>query len=173
MRKIRIAMLPLLEYSAKKEQMLREYHAQLEPQLEAGEPWVDAHTWVMLTGEVDVLIRETVQLYYDVVRADEFHHYCATTQPQYPYVQTEEHIEHLFRQLRDLFVKGLALATQLEQHGYLPTGQEDLTQCLHAVDILLADESPIYSSEAFQDVLQGSLNDIKEGRVVELTPEQR
>ena len=165
-------MLPLLEYSAKKEQMLREYHAQLEPQLDAGEPWADAHTWIMLTGEVDVLIRETVQLYNDLVRADEFHHYCATTRSQYPYAQTEEQIEHLFHQLRDLLVKGIALATQLERHGYLPKGQADLGECLHALDVLLADQSPIYTSKPFQAVLQQSLDDIKTGGVVEMTPEQ-
>ncbi len=36
----------------------------------------------------------------------------------------------------------------------------------------LADESPIYTSEAFQAVLQQSRDDIKAGRVVEMTPEQ-
>ena len=165
-------MLPLLEYSAKKEQMLREYHAQLGPQLNTGEPWVDAHTWAMLTGEVEILIRETVQLYHDLVRADEFHHYCAVAQSQYPYAQTEAHVEHLFHQLRDLLVKGIALATQLEQHGYLPQGQADLAQCLQALDVLLADESPIYTSAPFQAALQQSLDDVKAGRVVEMTPDQ-
>jgi hypothetical protein len=36
----------------------------------------------------------------------------------------------------------------------------------------LADESPIYTSEPFQTVLQQSLDDVKAGRVVEMTPEQ-
>jgi hypothetical protein len=40
------------------------------------------------------------------------------------------------------------------------------------VDVLLADESPIYTSEPFQAVLQQSLDDIKASRVVEMTPEQ-
>lgn len=165
-------MLPLLDYSTKKAQILQEYHAQLEPQLDTGEPWADAHLWAILTGEVDVLIRETVQLYHDLVRADELHHYCAMAQSQYPYAPTEEHIEHLFHQLRDLLVKGIALAVQLARHGYPPQRQADLAQCLQAVDVLLADESPIYTSEAFQVVLQHSLDDIKAGRVVEMIPEQ-
>jgi hypothetical protein len=67
-------MLPLLEYSTKKEQMLQEYYAQLRPQFEEHEPWEGAPAWAVLTGEVDVLLRETTQLYVDLVRADEFHH---------------------------------------------------------------------------------------------------
>ena len=165
-------MLPLLDYSTKKAQMLREYHAQLEPQLAQGDPWEDAHIWAILTGEVDVLIRDTLELYTDVVRTDEFHHYEARTHAQYPYAQMEEQIEALFHKVRDLLVKESALATQLAHHGYPPKGQADLVACLRAVDVLLADESPIYTSEPFQAVLQQSLDDIKASRLVEMTPEQ-
>jgi len=165
-------MLSLLEYSAKKEQMLQEYYAQLEPQIETGEPWVDAHTWTILTGEVEILIRDTLQFYNDLVRADEFHHYCAATQTQYPYAQSDAQLEALFHRLRELLEKEIALAAQFAHHGYSPQGHADLVECCRAVEVLLADESPIYTSEPFQTVLQHSLDDIKAGRVVEMTPEQ-
>jgi hypothetical protein len=67
-------MLPLLVYSTKKGQTLQEYPAQLDPQVAQGKSWEDAHMRAILTGEVDVLIRDTIQLYMDVVRTDEFHH---------------------------------------------------------------------------------------------------
>ena len=82
-------MLPLLDYSTKKAQMLQEYHAQLEQQLAQGEPWADAHTWAILTGEVDVLIRETLQLYTDLIWMN---------------TQMEAQIETLFHEVRDLLV---------------------------------------------------------------------
>jgi len=162
----------LLDYSVKKEQMLQEYCAQLEPQIETGEPWVDAHTWTILTGEVEILIRDTIQLYTDLVRVDEFHHYCAATQPQYSYAQLDAQLEALFQKLRELLEKEIALAAQFTYHGYSPKGQADLVECLHAVEVLLADESPIYGTTAFQDVLQQSLGDLNTGRVVEMNPEQ-
>jgi hypothetical protein len=165
-------MLALLDYSTKKAQTLHEYHAQLEPQVAQGEPWEDAHMWAILTGEVDVLIRDTLQLYMDVVQTDEFHHYDARTHPQYPYAHMEDQIEALFYKVRDLLMKESALATQLAHHGYSPTGAGDVAQCLRDLDVLLASESPIYTSEAFQTVLQQSLDDVKAGRVVEMTPEQ-
>ena len=165
-------MLPLLDYSTKKAHMLQEYHGQLAPQLTYGEPWEDAHRWVMLTGEVEILIRDTVQLYRDIVRADEFHHLYATTLSEYPYAQMEERLEALFRQMRDLLEQAIDSVAQMERHGYPPQGQADLTQCLHAVDVLLADESPIYPTEAFQHVLKQSVDDIKAGRVVEMPQEQ-
>jgi len=165
-------MLPLLDYSTKKAQTLQEYHAQLEPQLAQGEPWTDAHMLTILAGEVDILIRDTLQLYTDVIRTDEFHHYDARTHPQYPYAQMEEQIEALFHAVRDLLVKESALAARLARHGYPLTGEADVAQCLRALDVLLADESPVYTSEPFQAVLQQSLDDVKAGRVVEMTPEQ-
>jgi hypothetical protein len=165
-------MLPLLDYSTKKAQMLQEYHAQLAPQLAQEEPWPDAHVWAILAGESEVLLRDTVQLYTDIVRTDEFHHYNTRTYPQYPYAHVEEAIEALFRQLHDLLVKGTVVASSLEQHGYPPKGAADVARCLDALDVLLADESPIYTSEAFQTILQQSLDDIKAGRVVEMNPEQ-
>ena len=165
-------MLPLLDYSTKKAQMLQEYHAQLAPQLAQGDLWADTHVLAILAGEIEVLLRDTVQLYADLLRTDEFHHYDARTRPQYPYAHVEEAIEALFRQLRDLLMKGTVVAAGLEQHGYPPKGAADVAQCLQALDVLLADESPIYTSEPFQAVLQQSLDDIKAGRVVEMTPEQ-
>jgi hypothetical protein len=164
-------MLPLLEYSAKKEQMLQEYYAQLEPQIETGEPWGDAPTWSMLTGEVEVLIRDTLQLYNDLLRADEFHHYCATTQSQYPYAQQDAQFDTLFHKLHALVEKEIALAAQFAQHGYSPKSYAELVECCRAVEVLLADESPIYTSEPFQAVLQQSLDDVKASRVVEMAPE--
>jgi hypothetical protein len=165
-------MLPLLDYSTKKVQMLQEYHAQLAPQWAQGEPWADAHVWALLAGEIEVLLRDTVQLHTDLSRTDEFHHYNARTHSQYPYARVEEALETLFRQLRDLLVKGTGVVAYLEQHGYSPKGAADVTRCLDALDVLLADESPIYTSEPFQTVLQQSLDDVKAGRVVEMTPEQ-
>src|SRR5262245_23000146 len=165
-------MLPLLDYSTKKAEMLQEYHAQLAPQLTQGEPWTDAHVWATLSGEIEVLLRGTVQLYTDLVRLDELHHYQARTLPQYPYAQVEEAIAALLRQLRELLVKGAAIAADVEHYGYPPKGAADVAQCLQALEVLLADESPIYTSEPFQAVLQQSLDDIKAGRVVEMTPEQ-
>ena len=47
----------------------------------------------------------------------------------------------------------------------------DLVECLRAVDVLLAEESPIYASEPFQAILQQSLDDIKKGRAEEMRPE--
>jgi len=70
-------------------------------------------------------------------------------------------IEDLLRQLRELLVKGAVVIAQLELHGYPPKGVADVAQCLHALNVLLADESPIYDSEAFQAVLQQSLDDVK------------
>jgi hypothetical protein len=165
-------MLSLLDYSAKKEQMLQEYCAELEPQIATGEPWGDAHTWAILSREVEVLIRDTLQLYTDLVRTDEFHHYCAVTQPHYSYAQLEAQLEALFQTLHELLEKEIALAAQFVSHGYSPKGQGDLVECLHAVEVLLADESPIYCTTAFQDVLQQSLDDLSTSRIVEMTPEQ-
>jgi len=152
--------------------MLQEYCAQLEPQIAAGEPWGDAHAWTILTGEVEVLIRDTLQLYTDLVRADECHHYCAVTQSHYAYAQLEAQLEALLKKLHELLEKGIVLAAQFVHHGYSPKGQTDLVECLHAVEVLLADESPIYGTTAFQDVLHRSLDDLNTGRVVEMTPEQ-
>src|SRR6476620_6624550 len=117
-------MLPLLDYSAKKAQMLREYHAQLEPQLAQDEPWADAHARAMLSGEAQVLLREMVQLYTNLLRLDEIHHHGSRTSPQYPYEHQEQRIEDLFRQLHDLLEKGVAVAAQLERHGYPPQGAD-------------------------------------------------
>jgi hypothetical protein len=165
-------MLSLLDYSTKKEQMLQEYCAELEPQIATGEPWGDAHTWGILSGEVEVLIRDTLQLYTDLVGADEFHHYCAATRPHYAYVELEAQLEALFQKLYELLEKEIALAAQCVPHGYSPKGQGDLVECLHAVGVLLADESPIYGTTAFQDVLHQSLDDLSTSRIVEMTPEQ-
>ena len=145
-------MLPLLAYSTKKAQTLQEYHAQLAPQVIQGEPWEDAHMWTIVTSEVEVLLRDTVQLYTDLLRTDEFHHYDARTHPQYPYAHVDEAIEALFRQLRNLLVKGTVVAAVLEQHGYSPKGAADVVQCLRDLDVLLASESPIYTSEPFQAI---------------------
>ena len=165
-------MLPLLDYSAKKEQMLQAYYAQLEPQIETGSPWEDTHIWAILTGEVEILIRDTLQLYSDLLRADEFHHYCATTQSHYPYVQQEEQFTALFHSLHVLVEKEIALAAQFSQHGESLKGYTELVECCRAVEVLLADESPIYTTELFQTLLKQSFDDIKAGRVVEMPPEQ-
>lgn len=165
-------MLPLLEYSAKKEQMLEEYCTQLEPHLTAGEPWVDTHMWGIYTGEVEVLIRETMHLYVDLLRTDEFHHYCAVTQAEYPYAETEQQLEKLFTKLHSLLQQEMRLAEAVAVHGYTPKGMDQLMVCLKEVDLLLADESPIYTTEEFQGLLEQSFDDINAGRVAEMTPEQ-
>jgi hypothetical protein len=165
-------MLPLLDYSTKKEQMLQAYYAQLEPQIEIGSPWEDAHIWAILTGEVEVLIRDTLQLYRDLLRADEFHHYCATTQPYYPYALQEAQFTALFHSLHVLVEKEIALSAQFAQHGEPLKGYVELVECCRAVDVLLADESPIYPTEPFQTLLKQSFDDIKAGRVVEMPQEQ-
>ena len=150
-------MLPLLDYSAKKEQMLQEYYAQLYPQFDAQEPWEDAHTWAILTGEVEVLLRETTHLYVDLVRTDEFHHYCSVTQPEYFYAEAEQKLEELFTNLRALLQKVLELAGLVESHGDRLQGKENAERCLREVEILLADESPMYATTAFQALLEQSL----------------
>src|SRR5437667_2079361 len=122
-------MLPLLAYRAKKERMFQEYYAQLEPQIETGQPWGDAHISSILTGEVEVLIRDTLQLYNDLIRADEFHHYCATTQSQYPYVQEDAQFDALFHKLHALVEKEIALVALFAQHGYSPKGDTELVEC--------------------------------------------
>jgi len=165
-------MLPLLEYRAKKEQMLEEYCTQLEPYLTAGEPWKDMHMWVICTGEVEVLIRETMHLYIDLLRTDEFHHSCAVTQAEYPYAETEQQLEKLFTKLRTLLQQGMRLAEAVAVHGYTPKGMDQLAVCLKEVDLLLADESPIYATEEFQGLLEQSFDDINADRVAEMAPEQ-
>jgi hypothetical protein len=165
-------MLPLLEYSAKKEQMLQEYYAQLWPQLDTSEPWKDAHLWGICTGEIEVLIRETLHLYINLLRADEFHHYRTVTQTDYPYAETEERIEDLFTKLRSLLQQETMLAEKVATHGYTPKGMLQLKKCLREVKVLLADESPVYTTEAFRTFLEQSFDDIEAGRVVEMTPEQ-
>ena len=164
-------MLSLLEYSAKKEQMLQEYYAQFRPQFEDSEPWEDAHAWAMWTVELEVLIRETMHLYVDLVRADEFHHYCAVTQPEYSYAETEQQLEELFTKLRTLLQCGIGLAETAASHGYILKGKQDLATCLSEVELLLADESPAYTTDAFQALLEQSFDDIKAGRLVKMTPE--
>jgi hypothetical protein len=165
-------MLPLLEYSAKKEQMLQEYYAQLRPQFDGCEPWEGAPAWAILTGEVEVLLRETTQLYVDVVRADEFHHYCAVTQPDYPYAETEHRLEELFAKLRTLLADELTFATVIETHGYCLHGKKNAVTCLREVELLLADESPVYTADAFQTLLQQSFDDMKAGRLAGMTTER-
>lgn len=165
-------MLPLLEYSAKKEQMLQEYYAQLEPQLAEGEPWEDAHLWAVLTGEIEVLIRDTLHHYVNLVRTDEFHHYCAVTQINYSYAEVDQRIEELFTALHTLLQREIALAKEVSSHGYTPKGIEQLATCLREVKLLLADESPIYTTDAFQALLEQSFDDIGIGRVMEMTSEQ-
>ena len=81
--------------------------------------------WTIVTSEVEVLLRDTVQLYTDLLRTDEFHHYDARTHPQYPYAHVDEAIEALFRQLRNLLVKGTVAV--LEQHGYPLKAQQTLS----------------------------------------------
>jgi hypothetical protein len=168
----RYVMLPLLEYSAKHEQMLQEYYAQLCPQLEANAPWEDAHLWAICTGEIEVLVRETMHLYVNLLRADEFHHYCAVTQPNYPYVEAEHRLEELFTKLRTLLQQEIVLTEKVASHGYTSKGMDQLATCLREVELLLADESPVYTTEAFQALLAASFDDIKAGRIVGMTPEQ-
>ena len=133
----------------------------------------DTHIWAILTGEGEVLIRDTIQLYSDLLRADEFHHYCATTQPHYLYVQQEAQCTAIFHSLHVLVEKEIALAAQFAQHGESLKGYAELVECCRAVDVLLADESPIYPTETFQTLLKRSFDDIKAGRVVEMPPERR
>jgi hypothetical protein len=165
-------MLPLLEYSTKKERMLQEYYTQLWPQIDTSEPWKDVHLWTVYTGEIDVLIRETMHLYVDLLRADEFHHYCAVTQTAYPYAETEQQLEELLAKLRTLLQQEMVLAKTVAEHGYTPKGMDQLAMCLQDVDLLLADESPIYTTEAFQALLEQSFDDIKAGCLMDMTPEQ-
>lgn len=152
--------------------MLQEYDAQLRPQVEATERWADAHAWAMLTGETEVLLRETTHFYVDLVRTDEFHHYCAVTQSVYPYAESEHRLEELFTKLRTLLQNVLQLATTLEGRGYRLHGKDNTEQCLREVERLLADESPLYATQTFQALLAQSLDDIQAGRVVEMTLEQ-
>jgi hypothetical protein len=165
-------MLPLLEYSTKKERMLQEYYAQLWPQIDTGEPWKDVHLWAAYTGEIDVLIRETMHLYVDLLRADELHHYCAVTQAAYPYAEAEQQLEESLAKLRTLLQQEMVLAETAAEHGYTPKGMDQLAKCLQDVDLLLANESPIYTTEAFQALVEQSFDDIKAGRLGEMTSEQ-
>ena len=165
-------MFSLLDYSTKKTQMLQEYYAQLVPQFDADEPWNDAHTWAICTGEIEALIRETLHLYVNLLRADEFHHYCAVTRPQYPYAETAQHLEGLFTNLHALLVQEAALAERVTAHGSTLQGADALRTCLQEVERLLAEESPVYTTDTFQALLQQSLDDIQAGRLVEMTPEQ-
>jgi hypothetical protein len=68
---------------------------------------------------------------------------------QYLYAEMEGQIEVLLHKVRDLLAKESALTAQLAHYGYPSKGAADVTQCLHALDVLLADDSPIYTSEAF------------------------
>lgn len=165
-------MLLLLEYSTKKEQMLQEYYAQLWPQIDTGEPRKDVHLWAIYTGKIDILIRETMHLYVDLLRVDEFHHHCAVTQTAYPYAETEQQLEELLAKLHALLQQEMILAETVAEHGYTPKGMDLLAMCLQDVDLLLADEGPISTTEALQALLEQSFDDIKAGRLVDMTPEQ-
>ncbi len=149
-------MLPLIDYIAKKEQMLQEYYAQVSPQLEAGEPWADAHQWAILTGQVEMLLQETAQLYTTLLKADELHHYAAATWHTYPYEKAAKQIEETFTALSTLLRREQQLFDTLEAHGYPSPGQRAVAQCVRELEILLADESPVYRTEAFQVSMQST-----------------
>ena len=165
-------MLPLLDYNAKKERMLQEYHGQLSPQVESGEPWADEHRWAILTGEVEMLLQETTQLYTTLLRADELHHYAAATWDTYPYEKAAKQLDETFTALSALLGSEQQLIAVLEAHGYTSPGEPTVAQCMRELEILLADESPVYRTEAFQAILQESLDDLRAGRVEEMRPEQ-
>lgn len=165
-------MLPLLDYSAKKERMLQEYYEQLRPQLDAQEPWADEHQWTVLTGQVEMLLQETTQLYTTLLRADELHHYAAATWDTYPYEKAAKQLDETFTALSALLRNEQKLIAMLEAHGYTSPGEPAVAQCVRELEILLADESPVYKTEAFQAILQVSLDDLRAGRVKEMRLEQ-
>ena len=165
-------MLLLLAYNAKKAQMLQEYYGQLSPQLEAGEPWADEHQWAILTSQIDILLQETTQLYKTLLRADELHHYEAFTWPTYPSEKAAKQLDETFTALSALLRHEQQLIVMLEAHGYTSPSQPTVAQCARELEILLADESPVYRTEAFQAILQESLDDLRAGRVKEMRPEQ-
>ena len=147
-------MLPLLAYSTKKAQTLQEYHAQLAPQVTQGEPW---RRMRICGPSSPARLRCFCEIPYSSTRT----YYGPMSSiimmleriPKYPYAHVDEAIEALFRQLRNLLVKGTVVAAVLEQHGYSPKGAADVVQCLRDLDVLLASESPIYTSEPFQAIL--------------------
>jgi hypothetical protein len=165
-------MLSLLDYNGKKARMLQEYYTQLRPQLEADEPWTDEHRWAIFTSEVEVLVQETTQLYATLLRADELHHYAAVTWPTYPYDKGAKQLNEGFTVLVVLLQSEQRLIDTLEGHGYTSPSKPALEQCLRELEILLTEESPVYRTEAFQAVLQQSLDDLRAGRVMEMRPEQ-
>ena len=164
-------MLPLLEYSAKKEQILRDYFEALSRELYSGEPWRDAHQWNILTGQLDTLFQDTLQLYVSALRSDESHHYAAFTSPNYPYADMEGRLQNIFYRLHELLVNELEFAAKIEALGYFTKMRGALDQCLREVNTILAGESPAYNTVQFQTVLQQSLDDVNSRRVEEMFPE--
>jgi hypothetical protein len=163
--------LPLLEYSAKKEQILRDYFEALSRELYSGEPWHDAHQWAILTGQLDELFQDTLQLYISTLRADELHHYTAFTSPGYAYADIEGRLQNLFYVLHQILVNELEIAAKLETQGYFTKKREALEKCLKDVNTILAGESSVYNTAQFYAMLQQSLDDINSGRVEEMFPE--
>ena len=161
-------MLPLLEYSTRKEQLLQEYYEALRRELQSREPWQDAHRQAILTGELEALFQDTLQLYSSLLRLDEYHHYSAFTQNDYAYTNIEEQLQHIFYRLYRLIINELDTAKKLESNGYSFKNKDVLEKCLREVNTILAGESPIYDAEEFQMFLQQSLDDIKSGRVEDM-----
>jgi hypothetical protein len=60
----------------------------------------------------------------------------------------------------------------IETHGYRLRGKTNAATCLREVELLLADESPVYTADAFQTLLQQSFDDIKAGRLAGMTTER-
>jgi hypothetical protein len=164
-------MLPLLEYSTKKAQILRDYFEALSRELYSGEPWHDVHRWAILTGQLENLFEDTLQLYISALRTDEFHHYTAFTSPDYAYVNTEERLQSLFYTIHWLLVNELDIIAKIEAQGHYSKQRVVLEQCIKEVNTILAGESPAYSTAQFQTILQQSLDDVNSGRVEEMFPE--
>lgn len=161
-------MLPLLEYSARKEQLLQEYYEALTRELQSREPWEDAHNRAILTGQLEALFQDTLQLYVNLIRLDEYHQYSAFTKSDYRYADVEEQLEQTFYRVHRLLVNELDTAKKFESEGYTLPSKHLLEKCLKEVNIILSGESPTYNTEEFQNILQQSFDDINAGRVEEM-----
>lgn len=160
-------MLPLPEYSENKLQILRDYFEALSRELYAGGPGANAQ-WAILTGQLEELFQDTLQLYISALRTDEFHHYSAFTSPDYAYANTEERLQKIFYAIHWLLVSEVDVVAKLEILGYFSKKKGALEQCIKEVNAILSGESPAYSTAQFQDILQQSLDDVNSGRVMEV-----
>jgi hypothetical protein len=165
-------MLPLLEFSLKKEQLLQEYSSQLEPHLDRPEPWEHDHHLAMLIGDVESFMKDILALWEDLQRIDAWNHYYSAAESTFPYVQMNETLENILQKFPTLLNSGLRLASKLQAHGYTLKWVDDLEKCLQTVNALLKDDGSSYTTPKAQVFINKAIDEIKAGDVLPMTRER-